>query len=199
MDIALEGVPELVQYIRGLGLIAPIFTFVLFAVQAALPIFPYILLAAAGGIIFGFKLGLFLAWSGALAGACLAYWICRIIGYQRLSDYLERRWQYRIPALNPSASFWTIVAARVIPIIPTPLINLVAAVSGVPFWTFFTSSAIGKIPTAVLYTGLGLAFFSVKDIETILYLLGGLILLVALLRYLARRYTRYLMRSPHSS
>lgn len=199
MDIALEGVPELVQYIRGLGLIAPIFTFVLFAVQAALPIFPYILLAAAGGIIFGFKLGLFLAWSGALAGACLAYWICRIIGYQRLSDYLERRWQYSIPDLNPSASFWTIVAARVIPIIPTPLINLVAAVSGVPFWTFFASSAIGKIPTAVLYTGLGLAFFSVKDIETILYLLGGLILLVALLRYLARRYTRYLMRSPHSS
>lgn len=199
MLIALEGVHELVQCIRGLGLIAPIIIFVLFAVQAALPIFPYIILAAAGGIIFGFELGLFLAWSGALTGACLAYWICRIIGYQRLSDYLERRWQYRIPALNPSASFWTIVAARIIPLIPTPLINLVAAVSGVPFWTFFASSAIGKIPTAVLYTGLGLALFSVKEIETILYLLGGLILLAVLLHYLARRYTHYFIRTPYSS
>lgn len=197
MELTFESIRDLSTYIRTFGVWAPLVAFILFAVQAALPVFPYIILAAAGGILFGFKMGFFLSWLGALFGACIAYWFCRWLGYERLQDYLENRFRYRIPNLNNGAAWWSILIARIIPVVPTPLINIVAAISGVPFWTFFTSSAIGKIPTAVLYTGFGLALFNMKDIKTALYLIGGLLLLVVLARYFGRRYAHFLVHSDN--
>ena len=47
---------------------------------------------------------------------------------------------------------------RVVPVVPTPLINVAAAVGGVSFGiSFFICNR--QIPSAVLYTGLGLALF----------------------------------------
>ena len=65
------------SYLKEFGFLAPFVAFGLFVLQAAVPVFPYIILAAAGGLIFGFKMGFLLSWIGALVGACVAYWICR--------------------------------------------------------------------------------------------------------------------------
>lgn len=155
--------------------------------QATLPIFPYIILASAGGILFGFKLGFWLAWLGALTGACLAYWMCRWLGYLDFLQKIYRRLGYDVNQLNTSLAFWTIVLARIVPVIPTPLINATAALGGVPFLNFMVSSAIGKIPSAVLYTGLGLALFNAQDVKTALLILAGALLLILLIWHQAKR------------
>jgi len=61
-------------------------------------------------------------------------------------------------------------------------------VGGVPFWNFFFSSAIGKIPTAFLYTGVGLALFNARDINTILLIVAGTVVLLLGLKVLAKKY-----------
>ncbi len=182
----LANITTLTSYIKTFGIMAPAVAFGLFVVQAALPVFPYVILAAAGGILFGFKIGFFLSWSGALFGACLAYWVCRLLGFEWAQQKLNKWFGYDVNRTNAGIAFWTIVIARVVPVVPTPLINVAAAVGGVSFWNFFFSSAIGKVPSAVLYTGLGLALFKTQDIKLALIILGVILTLVALGRYYAK-------------
>ncbi|MDD4335533.1 MAG: VTT domain-containing protein [Desulfotomaculaceae bacterium] len=153
-----------------------------------LPVFPYAIMAAAGGFLFGFQQGIVLSWSGALTGACLAYWICRWFGIGSFLSKYYIRSGYDVYKLSPGVAFWTIVIARIIPVVPTPLINVGAALGGIPFPTFFLSSAIGKIPTAVLYTSLGLALFQARDVKTILFIIAAGISIMLLARYAANRW-----------
>ena len=82
----LTNVNEVIAYVKTFGVMAPLVAFGLFVVQAALPVFPYVILAAAGGLLFGFKMGFLLSWSGALVGATIAYWVCRLLG----ADWAEQ-------------------------------------------------------------------------------------------------------------
>ncbi len=174
------------SYLKDFGVLAPAVAFGLFVVQAALPVFPYVILAAVGGLLFGFKIGALLAWSGALAGACLAYWVVRLSSADWVINKIEHKYHYDLKTVNGEMAFWTIVIARIIPVVPTPLINVVAAVSGVSFSNFLFSSAIGKIPTAVLYTGLGVCLFNTQDIKMALIIIGAIIALVVVGRYLTK-------------
>ncbi len=176
-------------YLKEFGFLAPFVAFGLFVIQAALPIFPYIILAAAGGLLFGWKVGFLLSWLGALAGACMAFWICRYAGSDWAKNIIKKRFNYDIDRIDTGLAFWSILIARIIPVIPTPAINAAAALTGVPFWNFFFSSALGKIPTALLYTGLGISIFQYQDIKLTLVLLGAIIALAALGHYYSRRKT----------
>ncbi len=53
-----ENLAVLSSYVQHFGAWAPAVAFLLFIIQAALPVFPYIILAAAGGMLFGLKTGL---------------------------------------------------------------------------------------------------------------------------------------------
>jgi len=175
------------NYIKSFGLLAPAVAFGLFVIQAVLPVFPYIILAAAGGILFGFKMGFLLAWSGALVGACLAYWLCKFMGTDWVIKIVQSRFGYNLRRINPEMAFWSIIVARIVPIVPTPMINIAAALGGISFWVFFLSSAIGKIPSAVLYTGLGLCLFEIRDIKLTLGILSLIIITAMIGHYLAKR------------
>lgn len=179
-----------IAYINQFGLYAPLAAFLLFVIQAMLPVFPYVIMAAAGGFLFGFQQGIILSWFGALTGACLAYWICRWFGARSFLNKYYIRAGYDVSKFSPRFAFWTIIIARIIPVVPTPLINVGAALGGVPFPIFLASSAIGKIPTAVLYTGLGLALFQARDIKTILYIIAAGLSIMLLLKYAANRWFR---------
>ena len=152
----LTNVNEVIAYVKTFGVMAPLVAFGLFVVQAALPVFPYGILAAAGGLLFGFKMGFLLSWSGALVGATIAYWVCRLLGADWAERKLKQRFGYDVSRTDNWLAFWGIVAARIVPVIPTPVINAVAAISGGPSGIFLFLSH-RQIPSAVLYTGLGLA------------------------------------------
>ena len=187
MDLTeLTTVDTVIAYVRTFGVMAPMGAVGLFVVQAALPVFHYIILAAAGGLLFGFKMGFLISWSGALAGATVAYWVFRLLGAEWAERKLKMRFGYDVTRTNGHLAFWGIVVARIVPVIPTPIINAVAAIGGVSFWNFFFSSAIGKIPSAVLYTGLGLALFKTQDIKVTLLIIAVIIALAVGGRYLAK-------------
>lgn len=174
------------SYVATFGIMAPLVAFILFVFQAAFPVFPYLFLAAAAGMLFGFKIGVLLSWSGALTGACLAYGLCRLLGGEKSHGFIKKHLGYDVKELGREMAFWSILIARVIPIIPTPVINIAAAISEVPFWNFFFSSALGKLPTAILYTGLGIYLFNAKGIKVILLILSIVLLIAFVIRYWGR-------------
>lgn len=188
MDIlqSFSNISYVSSYLKDFGVLAPAVAFGLFVAQAALPVFPYLILAAVGGLLFGFKMGALIAWAGALTGASLAYWVVRLSSSDWLINKIEDKYNYSLRNINGEMAFWTIVLARIIPVVPTPLINVVAAVSGVSFRNFLFSSAIGKIPTAVLYTGLGVFLFDAQDIKVSLIIIGAIIALIIIGRLLTK-------------
>lgn len=180
-----------VDYLRGFGIIAPLVAFILFFIQAALPVFPYVILAGAAGMIFGFWEGFFLSWAGALAGACFAFYVVRLTGWDWLHERLTRWFKYDLREVTPFLGFWGIVIARIFPVVPTPLINFVGGISGISAWIFILASAIGKIPTAFLYTGLGNHMITSEDIYTTLALLVAIFVIgYAGMLIIQRRYGR---------
>lgn len=191
----LNNISMLSIYVRQFGVLAPLIAFFLFVIQAALPVFPYIILATVGGILFGFEKGVILSWSGALVGACLAYWICRLVGSEWVIEKIRSHFGYDLRTMDSELAFWSIVVARVIPVVPTPLINAVAALSGVSFWNFFFSSALGKIPSAVLYTGLGICLFNTKDIKLALLILLIIIALAIVGRVMSKKKDHFFTNS----
>lgn len=185
-DIGSISIEVVITYVQSFGILAPLAAYALFVIQAALPVFPYLLLASAAGLLFGFKLGFLIAWSGALSGACLSYFIFRWAAGNWARERLLFRWGFDISHIDREAAFWSILLARVIPVIPTPVINLIAGVGKIPFWHFFLSSAMGKLPTALLYTGLGVSLFRNRDIETTLLIVAFMLVLIIAGRYLGK-------------
>ncbi|NLU49491.1 MAG: TVP38/TMEM64 family protein [Syntrophomonadaceae bacterium] len=167
-----------VNYIRNYHALAPLVTFGLFFLQAVLPVFPYMILAGAAGMLFGFWEGFLLSWLGALLGACVAFQIARALGKDWFVARINERYQLDLEAVDPKYGFWGIVIARVFPVVPTPLINVAAGVGGVSFWVFTASSALGKLPTALIYTGIGYNLYRTHDIKQTLVLIA-LVLLIS--------------------
>ncbi len=169
-----SSVHAAVDYIKGFGILAPLVAFILFFLQAALPVFPYVILAGAAGMIFGFWQGFFLSWAGALAGACFAFFLFRLTGWEWLHTMVRRRFKHDLTEVTPLVGFWGIIITRIIPVVPTPLINFVSAVSGISAGIFISASAIGKIPSAVIYTGLGTHMLASEDVYTTLAILAAI-------------------------
>lgn len=185
------SVHSAVAYLKGFGILAPLVAFFLFFVQAALPIFPYFILAGAAGLIFGFWEGFLLSWLGALAGACFAFYLVRLTRWEWLHVRLKRWFKHDLREATPFLGFWGIVIARIFPVIPTPLINFVGGISGISAWVFISASAIGKIPTAFIYTGLGNHMLASEDVYTTLALLAAICIVGYLgMKVVQKRYWR---------
>lgn len=183
----LQDLSIITNYIKGFGLLAPLIAFIIFVAQAILPIFPFLILAAASGILFGFTKGFLIAWLGALAGACIFYWICRWIGFDKFQKYFAKRFNIQLKKIPSETAFWSLLIARIIPVVPTTLINASAALGGISFWNFFFSSALGKMPTAFLYTGIGLYLFNIQDVNLALGLIAAVLAISILGRYMLKK------------
>lgn len=93
------------------------------------------------------------------------------------------KYEFDLQGMDQRKVFLVLLIARFIPVIPTPVVNIGSAVSGVPFLTFFLSSAIGKILWAAVYVCLGQYFIQTHNLKgtmialaTILFIMVGAVL-----------------------
>jgi uncharacterized membrane protein YdjX (TVP38/TMEM64 family) len=144
-----------VVYIRGFGLYGPLVTFILFFVQGVAPIIPYMILAGAAGMLFGNWIGFWLAWSGAFAGALFLYCLSRFVARDYFILKIRNRYDLDLRNLDEKRAFIILLVCRIFPVVPTVAINVGAGISGVSLPVFASSSALGKIPWAIIYVALG--------------------------------------------
>lgn len=169
------------EYIQSFGNLAPLGALFLFIIQAAFPIFPYAILVAAAVVLFGIKIGFMLSMLGAVLGSILCYWTCRVLGADWFNHKILGRWGYDTSKINSSIAFGSIVICHMIPVVPSAVITLAAAISRVSFGNFVASTALGLIPTTLAYSGLGLFLVHVQDLRKALFILAviGLILFLS--------------------
>lgn len=107
------------------------------------------------GFIYGPIVGTVLVLICYLSGAVLNFILVRFMLYDlfsrkfgHLQSVIVREGGMRSTAIN-------LIGLRFIPVIPFWLINILAAVLGIPFWVFATTTFLGIIPTSVVYVLIG--------------------------------------------
>jgi uncharacterized membrane protein YdjX (TVP38/TMEM64 family) len=143
--------------LRGrFGWYAPIVSAALHAPIAASPL-PSEPFALSHGPLYGFWLGALVGWAGWFAGSAIEYAVLRRIRSTTLRGLtLARpRWAVRVPVQHPAF----LIGVRQVPG-GFDVVNVAAALAGVPLARFLWCSAIAQIPTALLVSAAGLGLIA---------------------------------------
>jgi uncharacterized membrane protein YdjX (TVP38/TMEM64 family) len=110
----------------------------------------------AGGVVFGFARGALYNFGGLYCGALASFLLARGLGHELIAHYLGERLK-RVERMVARQGFWTLVRIRLVPA-PFALINYGMAFAGVRWPAFLASTAIGLVPTTLLYTWIAATF-----------------------------------------
>lgn len=123
---------------------------------ALFPVIPYPLVGGIIGAAFGPLLGGVITWIGSAAGSILMFLFVRY-GYQEWGNRLLHRHNRlgQMTVLFENHAFLTILFSRLIPFIPSFIINVYSALSRVSFIAYALASSLGKIPAMLLYAMVG--------------------------------------------
>lgn len=124
-----------------------------FALLALLPV-PKGAMTALGGLLFGLWLGAALSFVGALAGAVLARESGAWLGRDTV-ERLSRGRLDRAESLLRDHGVGTVVAVRLVPVLPYVVINYTCGLLGVRRWDYVLGSAVGLVPGSLTYAALG--------------------------------------------
>jgi uncharacterized membrane protein YdjX (TVP38/TMEM64 family) len=144
---------EVRDVVRGTGGWAP-FLFVVVAAGLSSAFFPYQLLAAASGLLFGTAGGTPITVVALMLAAVTQFSIARHGGRSALDELSGPRiemWQERIER----GGFLAILYARIAPFSPFVIINYVSGLTRLGLGTFALATLIPVIPRAFAYTALG--------------------------------------------
>lgn len=145
---------------------AALFVLVYVAVCAAmLPVTAVMMFA--GGVLFGFWEGLVLTLIGATGGAGAAFLVSRHL----LGKSLQRRFAAHLTVFNQEfaahgATY--LLTVRLIPIFPFWIINLLAGWTRMPLGEFLWTTAIGVLPSALVFSFLGERMADIRSLRDLL-------------------------------
>lgn len=124
-----------------------------FALLALLPV-PKGAMTALGGLLFGLWVGAALSFVGALAGAVLAREAGAWLGRETV-ERLTRGRLDRAESLLRDHGVGTVVAARLVPVLPYVVINYTGGLLGLRRRDYLLGSAVGLVPGSLTYATLG--------------------------------------------
>lgn len=130
----------------------------------------------AAGMLYDPLLAFLLSMVGALVGACISFWIARLVG-QPLIERLLHGQAALFPHCPEPLLFGMVLIARLIPVMSFAVISYAAGLTTLSTWRFLLATAVGMSPMTLLYVmaGTGLARDSAWTI------IGGMLFLVLLL------------------
>ncbi|PSA99577.1 TVP38/TMEM64 family protein [Bacillus halotolerans] len=165
------------------GLISVLCSMLLIAADVFFPIVPFAIIAALNGAVFGIANGVWITLSGSMLGTILLFFLAR---------YSFRDWARKkikaYPAIQgyeasfDKNAFTAVLLGRLIPVIPSLVMNVVCGLSSVRWHVFFFASLIGKIPNILVVTIAGANFSSNKLLSFSIY--GAYVLILMLIIYI---------------
>jgi uncharacterized membrane protein YdjX (TVP38/TMEM64 family) len=137
----------------GAGTWAPI-AFVALCAGLTLAFFPFPLVAAAGGVLFGTLEGTLLSILGGSAGALLAFLIARRVAGESLRPLAGDRLRWLLDGIE-RRGFVAVLYARIVPGVPRDVANYAFGLTRVGTAAFAAATVLGIAPRAFAYSALG--------------------------------------------
>ncbi len=173
------------------GALAPVLYVVLVTLLTC-AFFPFPLLAAAGGLVFGVAEGTVLSVLGGSLGAVVAFGLARTVAGDAIAGLAGERLE-RLQQAVEKRGFVAVLYARIFPGVPRDLSNYAFGLTRVGIVAFGVATVIGIAPRAYAYVALGGSlgsFDSTQSIVAIALLVAMALLGIVLVRADVAR-TRY--------
>ncbi|PLR99289.1 TVP38/TMEM64 family protein [Bacillus sp. T33-2] len=134
------------------------------------PVIPYPLLAGLIGSIFGVWQGLGISLVGIAIGTLIMFSMARY-GFQNWAQKTLEKYPKakEYENLFNQNAFLGILIVRIIPVIPSPVVNILCGVSTVSWMKFLVASLIGKLPAVFIFTFAGSLFEDNKKLSFLIY------------------------------
>jgi uncharacterized membrane protein YdjX (TVP38/TMEM64 family) len=166
----------------GVGL-----TCVLAIVHAVLP-YPAELLCLATGYAYGFLPALALMLVLWTASCLVAYWLARRFGYALVRRLVNHDALQSAEARIADMSIGTLLALRVIPVVPYNLVSYPSGMFGVPLGRFTWTTVLGLAPQLTLVTYAGSQAVDLSPADPRIWAVGlGWLALILIGRWFVRR------------
>lgn len=125
---------------------------------------PTVFFSGANGLIFGFWGGVAVSWVSEILGGTIAFLLFRATLYKKSQHYIQKYKNLQfLDRLTPAEGFRAILIARLIPLSPSGLVNIAAAMSPMSFRNFFMATALGKLPSIMAEVYIGRDLLSFQD------------------------------------
>ncbi len=167
---------EGVAYLRGFGAWTIVVILALFTVEALIAPLPNWFLIIASGMIFGPWLGSLLSLSGVLAGAMAAFAVARWVARRAIRRLLPESVLKRVDAFSRKNGFAVLLIARLIPFTSSDLWSYAAGLSRIPVLHFAAATALGDLPSILLFSFVGKAVLEDPRYTRWLAAAGGVLL-----------------------
>lgn len=178
-------------------LATPLGFFAAYVAVTALSIPAATVMTLAAGALFGAMWGTvlvsFASTLGSVSALCMSRYLLREFVGARFPDRAQM-----IDAGIKREGWMYVLSLRLIPVIPSWLVNLLMGVTSIKLSTFWWTSQLGTLPATALYVGVGTRLSSVTSLRGIVSpgVLAGLLAL-AILPYAAKKILG-LLRRPRS-
>jgi phospholipase D1/2 len=161
--------------------------------MAGVVLFPVTILNVATIATFGPVMGNAYAFAGWLCSAALGYIVGRVMGRELVRKMARSGMDHFIHRAEQHG-FLTVLSARIVPVAPFTVVNLLVGASGIRFKDFFLATIVGRIPGLVTLTLLGVqleTFLRRPAVETSILLAVTLLVIPLVTAWLCKRLTSY--------
>jgi uncharacterized membrane protein YdjX (TVP38/TMEM64 family) len=141
------NIDDLVVHLKSYGSYALIIGILAILLQTFIPFSPFILIAAANVLVFGFIYGFIINYAAACLGAVLAFLFARHLG----RAWVERK-MTRFPMMHQfnkrleTEGFIYVLLGRLMFIFPSSVVNYGGGISKISNRDFITATLLGKLP-----------------------------------------------------
>ncbi|WP_078391299.1 TVP38/TMEM64 family protein [Shouchella patagoniensis] len=189
---------SMLLWIQSFGQQYLIVTALIATVLALFPIIPYPITGGLIGAAFGPITGSLITWIGSSSASILMFILIRY-AYQDYGLSLINRFHTtsKITVLFEKSAFMTIFITRLIPIIPSILVNAYSALSRVKTSHYVFASSLGKVPSMILFATVGNAVL--QDPAT-LFMIGIYYFIFLIIVYVGyRSWQRWTLKNKRSA
>jgi len=121
----------------------------------------------AAGFLYGIWLGAFVALTGCILGACIAFLLGRTIAREWVKNKVEKTPRFRaVDWAIQRNGVYIVFLTRLSPLFPFPLLNYAFGITKVSILSYVSGTALGVLPGTIAYTYLGTLMRNLADMWT---------------------------------
>ena len=148
-------IESVIRYIRSYGPQAMTISFFLMVFSSVIAPLPAFMITLSNAAIFGWWQGAILAWSSAMVGAALCFFLSRVLGRDVVEKIAGRTALKGVEEYFEKYGTKTIFVCRLLPFVSFDAVSYFAGLTSMKFWPFFIATGIAQTPATIVYSYVG--------------------------------------------